>query len=167
MKSKKITYVLLFIYLFFLTWIILFKMQFDISILINMNFRNINLIPFAGSIIINDKVNISEIVLNVLAFVPFGIYISMIKENWSTFKKIIPVFILSFVYETMQYIFAIGASDITDLIGNTLGGVIGIIIFALCSKVFKDKNYKILNILALSGTIIAVVFIGIIIIVNI
>ena len=136
MKSKKITFVLLFIYLFFLTWIILFKMQLDISILINMNFRNINLIPFAGSVIINDKVNISEIVLNVIAFVPFGIYISMLKENWSVFKKIIPIFVLSFVYETMQYIFAIGASDITDLIGNTLGGVIGIAVFKVFSKIF-------------------------------
>lgn len=38
-------------------------------------------------------------------------------------------FSVTLLYEVVQYIFAIGASDITDLLGNTLGGVIGIALF--------------------------------------
>ncbi|WP_332849549.1 VanZ family protein [Clostridioides difficile] len=149
-----------------LTWIILFKLQFDISSLETMNLRSINLIPFAGSLIINNRVDISEIILNVAIFVPFGIYVCMLKEEWSFIKKVIPIFITSLVFETLQYIFALGASDITDLIGNTLGGIIGIAVFMLLSKIFKNNTIKIINVLALIVTIIVVLFLGLVIFAN-
>ncbi|HBL4808810.1 TPA: glycopeptide resistance protein VanZ1, partial [Clostridioides difficile] len=142
------------------------KLQFDISSLETMNLRSINLIPFAGSLIINNRVDISEIILNVAIFVPFGIYVCMLKEEWSFIKKVIPIFITSLVFETLQYIFALGASDITDLIGNTLGGIIGIAVFMLLSKIFKNNTIKIINVLALIVTIIVVLFLGLVIFAN-
>ncbi|EGT3735200.1 glycopeptide resistance protein VanZ1, partial [Clostridioides difficile] len=164
MKSRKhnITKGLFIVYIIILTWIILFKLQFDISSLETMNLRSINLIPFAGSLIINNRVDISEIILNVAIFVPFGIYVCMLKEEWSFIKKVIPIFITSLVFETLQYIFALGASDITDLIGNTLGGIIGIAVFMLLSKIFKNNTIKIINVLALIVTIIVVLFLGLV-----
>ncbi|MCC0656361.1 VanZ family protein [Clostridioides sp. ES-S-0123-01] len=168
MKSKEynITKGLFVVYIILLTWIILFKMQFDISSLETMNLRNINLVPFAGSLIVNNRVDISEIILNVAIFVPFGIYLCILKEEFSFIKKIVPIFIISLVFETLQYIFAIGASDITDLIGNTLGGIIGIVVFMLLSKIFKHKTMKIINVLALIVTAIVVLFLGLLIIAN-
>ncbi|MGO1043636.1 VanZ family protein [Clostridioides difficile] len=168
MKSRQynITKGLLIVYIIVMTWIILFKMQLDISLLKNMNLRNINLIPFADSLIVNGRVDISEIILNIAVFVPFGVYLCMLKEDWSFIKKVAPIFGVSLAFETLQYIFAIGASDITDLIGNTLGGVIGIIIFELLSKIFKNKTKMIINVLALIGTILVIGFLGLIIIVN-
>ncbi|MDX5658176.1 glycopeptide resistance protein VanZ1 [Clostridioides difficile] len=168
MKSRKhnITKVLFIVYIIILTWIILFNLQFDISSLETMNLRSINLIPFAGSLIINNRVDISEIILNVAIFVPFGIYVCMLKEEWSFIKKVIPIFITSLVFETLQYIFALGASDITDLIGNTLGGIIGIAVFMLLSKIFKNNTIKIINVLALIVTIIVVLFLGLVIFAN-
>lgn len=168
MKSRKhnITKGLFIVYIIILTWIILFKLQFDISSLETMNLRSINLIPFAGSRIINNRVDISEIILNVAIFVPFGIYVCMLKEEWSFIKKVIPIFITSLVFETLQYIFALGASDITDLIGNTLGGIIGIAVFMLLSKIFKNNTIKIINVLALIVTIIVVLFLGLVIFAN-
>lgn len=165
-RESNITKVLFIVYIIILTWIILFKMQFDIASLEAMNLRNINLVPFAGSLIVNNKVDISEIILNVVVFVPFGIYLCMLKEEWSFLKKIVPIFLASLIFETLQYIFAIGASDITDLIGNTLGGIIGIAIFVLLSKIFKNKTIKIINVLALIVTIIVILFLGLIIITN-
>ncbi|MFB8834232.1 glycopeptide resistance protein VanZ1 [Clostridioides difficile] len=168
MKSRKhnITKGLFIVYIIILTWIILFKLQFDISSLETMNLRSINLIPFAGSLIINNRVDISEIILNVAIFVPFGIYVCMLKEEWSFIKKVIPIFITSLVFETLQYIFALGASDITDLIGNTIGGIIGIAVFMLLSKIFKNNTIKIINVLALIVTIIVVLFLGLVIFAN-
>ena len=162
MKSRKhnITKGLFIVYIIILTWIILFKLQFDISSLETMNLRSINLVPFAGSLIINNRVDISEIILNVAIFVPFGIYVCMLKEEWSFIKKVIPIFITSLAFETLQYIFALGASDITDLIGNTLGGIIGL------SKIFKNNTIKIINVLALIVTIIVVLFLGLVIFAN-
>ena len=50
MKSKKTTIVLCGIYLAVLTWIILFKMETNLSLLQRMHQRSVNLIPFAGSL---------------------------------------------------------------------------------------------------------------------
>ncbi len=166
-NQKKLTAGLLLIYLVVLSWIILLKMEFDITILKNMNFRSVNLIPFYESVIVNGKIDISEIILNIVAFIPFGLYISMLKKEWGIAKKIAPIFTVSLVYEIIQYVFAIGASDITDLIGNTLGGVIGIGIFFILSKIIGEKAVKILNILALIGTVLIITVLGALIITNI
>ncbi|MFL8709297.1 VanZ family protein [Clostridioides sp. GD02377] len=168
MKARKynITKGLFIVYIIILTWIILFKMQFDISSLEAMNLRSINLVPFAGSLIVNNRVDISEIILNVVVFAPFGIYLCMLKGEWGFIKKVVPIFLASLVFETLQYIFAIGASDITDLIGNTLGGIIGIAVFVLLSKIFKGKAIKIINILALIVTVVVILFLGLLIITN-
>ena len=165
-KMKKWTRVLLAIYLVVLSWIILFKMQFDISLLQNMNFRSINLIPFSGSLIVNDRVDVSEIILNIVAFVPFGVYLAMLKTNWRVPQKVLPIFSVSLLYEVIQYIFAIGGSDITDLIGNTLGGVIGIGIFVILHRLLGKKTIKVLNLLATIGTIITVLFLALLTIAN-
>lgn len=131
--------------------------------------REVNLIPFAESVIINNRIYYREIYLNILVFVPFGIYISMLKPNWSFIKKILPIFLVSLLFEILQYVFAIGAADITDLIGNTLGGVIGIIFYFFVSKIFKneEKTNKILNILALIPTIAFILLSAVLILANI
>lgn len=165
-KMKKLTEILLIIYLIVLSWIILFKMQFDISFLKNMNFRSINLIPFADSLVVNGRADISEIILNIVAFIPFGVYLSMLNSNWGFMKKIIPIFCVSLMYESIQYIFAIGGSDITDLIGNTLGGVIGIGLFFVLQRLIDKNIVKILNILATIGTVVVVLFLTLLTITN-
>ena len=140
MKSKtrsSCTMGLFTIYLFILTWIILFKLTLNFSQLDYL--RNINLIPFNDSTITNGQINVKEIVYNVLVFIPVGIYITMLKPEWSFAKKITPCFLISLSFEVLQFIFAIGASDITDLMGNTLGGIIGIGIFYILKKYLKLK----------------------------
>lgn len=154
------------IYLLALTWIILFKMQIPLSEIGKMDYRNLNLIPFRGSVIVNGKVELSEIILNVIAFIPYGVYVSMLKEDWSLLQKAAPIFATSFLYEALQYIFAIGASDITDLLGNTIGGLIGIILFSLLSKILKENTIKVISILAVIGTVCMILFMGILIIAN-
>ena len=55
MKSKKLTQILFVVYFIVLSWIILFKMELDISLLCKMNLRSVNLIPFAGSLLVNGQ----------------------------------------------------------------------------------------------------------------
>lgn len=165
-NQKKLTIGLFTVYFLVLTWIILFKMQFSLHNLVGL--RSFNLIPFNGSMIVNGKIDMKEIIYNVIVFIPFGIYICMINNKWSLLKKILPIASVSLIYEVLQYIFAIGASDITDFIGNTLGGIIGIVIYFLISKLFKSnqKMNKVLNIIALIITILIVVFLSFLIIAN-
>ncbi|MCM3093592.1 MULTISPECIES: VanZ family protein [unclassified Cytobacillus] len=102
-NQTKITAVLLAIYLLVLIWIIPFKMQSSIQDLRHFtDFREINFIPFAGSANAEGRIDSNEIILNVLAFIPFGIYISMLKPNWSFLKKVVPVAGASLLFEVLQ-----------------------------------------------------------------
>jgi len=136
-NQNKITAGLFAVYLFALIWIIVFKMQFSFQGL--PDFRKINLIPFADSANVNNQIYFNEIIYNVFAFIPFGIYIGMLKPSWSFLKKIAVIAGVSLLFEVLQFIFAIGASDITDLIGNTLGGIIGVGVYIVFCKLFSTK----------------------------
>lgn len=165
-KRLNLTRGLFLVYVFALTWIILFKMQIRLSDIAKMELRNINLIPLGDSAIVNGRIDLSEILLNIAAFIPYGIYISMLKEDWNFILKALIPCLTSLAYETVQYIFAIGASDITDLIGNTAGGLIGSVCYWLLSKLLKENRIKVINILALIGTIGTVLLMAILIIAN-
>ena len=163
-RQRNLTRILFAIYFLILVWILLFKMSFSLDELYKS--RSINLIPFMGSVVVNGRIYINEIIDNILVFIPIGIYICMLKEDWSILRKISVGFFISLGIEVLQFILAIGATDITDLIGNTLGGIIGIGVFYLFSKLFKNKTNKIINILALISTILLIVIISILLFVN-
>ena len=154
-NQVKLPFGLFIVYMFFLIWIILFKMQFSFYSLPHL--RGLNLIPFAGSVIKNNHLNYSEIILNMIIFIPFGLYLSMLKFDWPFWKKIIPIVGVSLLFELLQFVFAIGGADITDLISNTLGGVVGIGLYIMFSKILKERTYKILSILALFGTLCIII----------
>lgn len=164
LNSKKLTRGLLIVYLAALIWIIIFKMQLSFQGLPHL--RKINLIPFAESMVTNGKTNYSEIINNAAAFIPFGIFMGMLLQGQAFFKKVAPVFLTSLAFEVIQFVFSIGASDITDLLANTFGGLIGIGFFFLLEKIFKRNTLKILNLICLAGGIILVSFIGLLVLVN-
>lgn len=91
----------------------------------------------------------------------------MLKPKWSLSKKIVSCLGVSFIFELFQFIFSIGASDITDLIGNTLGGIIGMGIFCIFTKIFKTRELGIINIIALISTITIGVILSLLTIINI
>lgn len=130
-----------------------------------LGIRSINLIPYGSSVILNGKIDTTELIYNIIAFIPFGGYISMLKTNWSFIKRMIIIFGVSLLFEITQFIFGLGAFDITDLINNTLGGVIGILIYFILNKIFKSdlKLNKVINIFASLGTICLVLLLIIII----
>lgn len=163
-KQYNLTRILFAVYTLILAWILLFKMSFSIDELYKN--RSINIIPFMGSVIVNGKIDTSEIINNIIVFIPVGIYVCMLKKDWSILKKISVGFFISLGIEVLQFVLAIGATDITDLIGNTLGGIIGIGVFYLFSKVFKNKTNKIINILASIATILLIALISILVLAN-
>lgn len=164
MQSKKLTKGLLIVYLLVLTWIIVFKLQFSFKDLDHL--RSVNLIPFQGSVIVNGTISFGEIYNNVFAFIPFGILLCALQQEKSFLEKTAPIFLASLFFEIVQFVFAIGASDITDLIANTLGGMIGMGIFFILSKIFKAKVNKVVNIVSLIGAIILGMFVGLLLFAN-
>ncbi|GLG91164.1 VanZ family protein [Sellimonas catena] len=164
MKSKKFTMGLLIFYLIVLTWIIIFKLQFSFENLPHI--RNINLIPFGESVIINGKMDFGEIIQNALAFIPFGVLMHVLWEEKPLIKQMAPVVAVSLLYEIIQFLFAVGATDITDVIANSLGGMIGIIIAVFISKLSAKHWIKIINTVSISCAIVLTAFIAMLILAN-
>lgn len=154
-KKNILTIALFIVYLLLLIGIILFKLPFY-SAEISDGIRVINLIPFQGSFDENGIVLSHEIIYNILLFIPLGIYICMLKSDWPLIKKLLPIICLTLAFEVIQYVFAMGRTDITDIFNNTLGGVIGIGIYVLLSKIFKNRTIKVVNVFALAVTVYVV-----------
>lgn len=143
MKSKKITEGILIFYAVMLVWIILFKM--DVSMENFGQMRSVNLIPFSQSVIVNDKLDFSEIVQNVLVFIPLGVLIYTLWQEKSWRFKLGVIALTSVVLEVLQYILGIGASDITDVFTNTFGGAIGLGVALGLSKIFPKSWKAVIN----------------------
>ena len=80
---------------------------------------------------------IMEIVWNIVLFVPIGFlinYIIPIKYFW---VSVISGLLLSAGIETLQLVLHRGFFEFDDMIHNTLGAILGIVVFALVSLVWK------------------------------
>lgn len=139
--EKKILMGLFLFYLVSMTWIIVFKMEFSFREL-TIGTRTLNLIPFGGALIVNGKLDVTEMIQNVLIFCPFGIYAGVLWRKWNVRDKILAFFMVSFLYEAIQYGFAIGRADITDLIENTFGGILGLAVYALIHCICQKKEER-------------------------
>lgn len=62
----------------------------------------------------------------------------------------------------------VGASDITDIINNVLGGIIGLVIYKGIVKIMNnnDKAQKFINVIATIGTILMISLLTILVIYN-
>lgn len=152
--ANKLTKALFIIYLILLFWILLFKFGVRFSY---MEERIVNLVPFK-SLIEGGKIDKAEIILNVMIFIPLGIYAGILFRSWIFSKKLFLFFLISLLFEALQVIFKIGAFDATDIVNNTLGGVIGLILFKLFEKLFNNrfKAQRFVNIIATLGTLLMI-----------
>lgn len=152
------TGVLLFIYLIGIFWIIVLKFNIHIA---NMGkIRIVNLIPFKRPLNANDKIGFGEMIMNVLIFVPLGVYTGTLYKKWAFVKHIVLFFTVSVICEASQYILKVGFSDITDVINNTAGGIIGLLVCRRIEKIFNNSTraQKFINIVSAAATIVTMSF---------
>lgn len=154
-SATKLTVVLFVIYMIVLSWILLFKLGIRFSYMAK---RSVNLIPFSKPVILNGKADIGEIILNVVIFMPLGMYAGVLFKRWTFGKKLFFFFLMSFLIEGLQFIFRVGAFDITDIITNFLGGILGLLVFEAIEKLFSNpvRSQKFINIISAIGTILIV-----------
>jgi glycopeptide antibiotics resistance protein len=131
---KALSRILFAAYLFILLWLVLFKFSYDpAGVLSDFQTRSVNLIPFA-------RTHKSEMIANILAFVPFGVMLGVNFKQVVFRHELAAVLAFSFAVESIQYALAIGVADITDVIMNTLGGFIGLAIYAVVSKYTNERH---------------------------
>lgn len=79
---------------------------------------------------------ISNLGGNVVGFIPFGLIFPIINKRT---RKLLIITMLSFEFsllvETVQLVFKVGSFDVDDIILNTLGGMLGYLIFYVCNRV--------------------------------
>lgn len=143
---------LLALYVLILIWLVLFKTSFDISSVLHYHHRSLNLIPFADT-------TPGDIKSNVLFFIPFGLLLNVNLKKVGFLPKFASILVFSITVELIQFIFAIGATDITDVITNTVGGFLGLKLYGLSNKYMNNK--KLDRVIITVGTLLLVIFIAI------
>lgn len=96
--------------------------------------------------LLGDYTLASQIIANILAFVPIGILCFLTAKKYSLLNSFLYGFSLSLFIEVMQLVLRRGYFEFDDMLSNTIGVLIGYIvgkILANCVKIsFKGQNYK-------------------------
>mgnify|MGYP002420959284 CR=1 FL=1 len=71
---------------------------------------------------------------NILIFMPVGYFSAMAGKRRSFFKTLFWSFCLTFCVELMQLITKVGCFDVDDIFLNTIGGMLGYLVYALVQR---------------------------------
>ncbi len=155
LRSIRVTRILWVVYLLILCWVLVLKLGVSFSY---MGERRVNLLPFADYIATNGRIDKTEMVLNVLVFIPVGIYVAMLLPSGSLGGRMLRISLISVGIECLQWVLGTGAFDTTDIVTNSLGGMIGfttIVLLILHTKQ-PGKVQMWLNKIALPCTVVLV-----------
>lgn len=144
-------------YLLILLWLVLFKFSFDISSVLDHYTRNLNFIPFAAS----SRGSIREMTYNFLVFIPFGLSLSVNLKPTSFWRRLALIFAFSLTVELVQFILAIGITDATDIITNTAGGLLGLLLHDVSRRYFgREKTDRYSVITCTLALLVVILFLG-------
>ena len=121
------------VYLLLLAWVVLWKLEVPWIGEAATQVRPIKLVPFVASGEAGASAPI-EVIINVVIFVPFGLFMSALAPTWAWWKAGGIILGASLVLEFVQHQISTGSFDTTDLIVNTAGGLIGYGIFAILRR---------------------------------
>lgn len=172
LKSKKLltllSVIIFIIYLCLLVWIITFKCNLQSAFIDSYYYfkdksvlerffkyiipfffysSELNSFEFTGA-------NIEDF-LNVLVFIPLGIYLSYFSKKEHFLKTLTIAFLLSLCFELFQLFSTIGSFASADLITNTLGAGLGVIAFKiLYNENLSEKRLLCFNVITICLIII-------------
>jgi len=77
-----------------------------------------------------------NIVGNIVGFMPCGFFLPVIsRRSRRWFNTVLLSFLFSLCIETIQLIFKVGSFDVDDMILNTLGGILGYILYKIVQHI--------------------------------
>lgn len=97
-----------------------------------------NIIPFED-LLLHRTGALRGVLLNIVMTIPFGFLLPILSSKTHLIKVLLSTFMLSLGIEIIQLVMTIfllnhRAFDVTDLITNTIGGVVGYIVYRLLSS---------------------------------
>ena len=94
-------------------------------------------------ITVKSRILLMDIILNVLLFVPFGFIIPCLSKKLAHWWAAIPLGLLfSLCIEFTQYSAKLGTADVDDLINNSIGTIIGWILYLIVLKKLRWSKAK-------------------------
>jgi glycopeptide antibiotics resistance protein len=80
---------------------------------------------------------------NIVAFIPFGMILPVLHQRFRAFGFMMLLTLeFSLGVEVIQLAFKVGSFDVDDLLLNTIGGVLGYIIFMLMDRIRRQDEKK-------------------------
>ena len=106
-----------------------------------------NLVPFREIkrfLVHRETLGIMAVMLNlvgnIVAFVPYGLFLPiMFPKNRSLWRIALLTFDFSFAVEVIQLVGKVGSFDVDDLMLNTLGGILGYLLFVVLNWIRRKK----------------------------
>lgn len=143
-RRQKLGWVLFLLYLCFLAYFMFFSESFGRTD--TDREYAYNLVPFLEITryfryyhILGFTLFMINIVGNIVAFMPFGFFLSIIsRRSRKWYNTVTFGFIFSFILETLQLVSRVGSFDVDDMILNTLGAGMGF----LCYKLVQHTRVK-------------------------
>lgn len=133
-KREMLTNTLMYVYLAMVVAVTLMPIICSLPTVFNHPYVPMNLMPFDDYIHSRGD-TVRQIVLNVIMLMPFGFLLPLVsksRKRESIFYSARCTFLLSLGIELLQPLINPGrASDVTDLITNTLGGILGYLLYRL------------------------------------
>ena len=149
--GSAVTAALFAIYVGLLTWLIVFKLQ--VPYLGPDSARGIKLVPFVAG----DGAGASatwEVLANLVVFVPFGVYLALLVPAWSWWRAAGATAGASLAFEAAQFVLATGKTDVTDILMNTAGGLLGFGLAMAARRTFRSRAAAVLTGVATMGIVL-------------
>ncbi|MDW2796872.1 VanZ family protein [Clostridium boliviensis] len=141
-KRQKFGWVIFIIYLIFLTYFLFFSDYFGRGGHIREDYAY-NLVPFKEIrrfIVYRHVVGFWSFLLNIVGniagFMPFGFFLPVIsRRSRRFFNTMLLSLLFSLCIETTQLIFKVGSFDVDDMILNSLGGMLGYLLYKIIQHI--------------------------------
>ena len=80
---------------------------------------------------------------NIICFIPYGFVIPVLSVRCRSFGKILLLsFLASLLVESIQLVSKLGSFDVDDIMLNTLGCILGYVLFRCCNAILHIWNKK-------------------------
>ena len=133
---------LMYIYLSFVLYFTLMPIITNIPFVLNHPYTPMNLVPFID-VLMGRGDFLRQVVLNIIMTIPFGFLFPLTRRETAKFSQtVLFCFLMSLGIELLQpFSFSGRSSDITDLITNVTGGIIGYGLYVI----FRPVTFWILD----------------------
>lgn len=85
---------------------------------------------------------LANLVGNIAIFVPFGFFVPVTGRKCGLFLTTVLSFGLSLGVEITQLFTRVGSFDVDDILLNTLGGLLGYILFVICNGIRRKYHVR-------------------------